>query len=192
MSQKDKHYKQAQAGHKKFQREMVIRADSIEANDDRTVEVAFSSDSEIDMWYGSEVLLHGADNVDLSYMNAGKSPFLLNHSSYNPDSQVGVIESARVDGHMGYATVRFGQGVRASEYYQDVLDGIRSCISVGYEVNEWEIQDADSKEPKYIAKKWTPREISLVTFPADDSVGVVRAERTDFMFHYKQRRKTIC
>ena len=187
MKHKAKHYEQAQAGRKKFQRfEMITRADPIEENDDRTIEVAFSSDAEVDMWYGSEVLLHGTKNVDLSYLNASKSPFLLNHSSYNTDNQVGVIESARVDGHMGYATVKFGQGVRASEYYQDVLDGIRSCISVGYEVNEWEIQDAESRDPKYIAKKWTPREVSLVTFPADDSVGVIRGERSDFMFELQK------
>ena len=186
MATKAKHYEQAKKGHKKFQRDMVFRADAIEANDDRTLEVAFSSDAEVDMWYGSEVLLHGKDNVNLSYLNAGKSPFLLNHSSYNTDNQIGVVESARVDGHMGYATIKFGQGVRASEYYQDVLDGIRSCISVGYEVHEWEIQDAESRDPKYIAKKWTPREISLVTFPADDSVGVIRGERADFMFELQQ------
>ena len=189
MATKAKHYEQAKKGHKKFQRDMVFRADAIEANDDRTLEVAFSSDAEVDMWYGSEVLLHGEDNVDLSYLNAGKSPFLLNHSSYNTDNQIGVVESARVDGHMGYATIKFGQGVRANEYYQDVLDGIRSCISVGYEVHEWEIQDAESRDPKYIAKKWTPREISLVTFPADDSVGVIRGERADFMFELQQEEE---
>ena len=61
-------------------------------------------------------------------------------------------------------------------------DGIRSCISVGYEVNEWRVEEVDSKEPKYIATKWTPREVSLVTFPADDSAEVLRGERTDFMF----------
>ena len=95
---------------------------------------------------------------------------------------MGVIEQGHVDGKMGYATVRFGKGAKADEIYKDVIDGIRSCLSVGYEVSEWRVEDADSMDPKYIATKWTPREISLVTFPADDTVGVIRCERSDFIF----------
>ena len=177
-----KHYKQAQAGQKKFQRFQVIsRAEAIEEKDDRTVEVIFSSDEWIRMWYGEEKLEHGTDNVDLSYFNARMSPVLIDHR-YGSDYQVGVIESARVGEGMGHATIRFGQSAKADEYYRDVIDGIRSCLSVGYEVQKWEIEDADERDPKYIATEWTPREISLVTFPADDSVGVIRSERKDFMF----------
>ena len=190
MADKAKHYEQAKAGHKKFQRhEMIDRAKKIESNDERTLEVIFSSDDEVDMWYGSEVLEHGNGNVDLSYMNAKKAPLLIDHRAWDSDNQIGVIESARIDGHKGYAMLRFGKGVRASEYYEDVVGGIRSCISVGYEVNEWRIEEVDSKEPKYIATKWTPREVSLVTFPADDSAEVLRGERTDFMFELQSEDK---
>ena len=110
------------------------RAEPIEENDDRTLEVVFSSDADVEMWYGKERLLHGTDNVDLSYLNAGMSPLLVDHRAYNSDNQIGVIESARVDGHNGYAKIKFSKGRRGNEYYQDVLDGIRSCVSVGYEV----------------------------------------------------------
>ena len=190
MADKAKHYEQAKAGHKKFQRhEMIDRAKTIDKNDERTLEVIFSSDDEVDMWYGSEVLEHGDGNVDLSYMNAKKAPLLIDHRAWNSDNQIGVIESARIDGHKGYAKLRFGKGVRASEYYEDVVGGIRSCISVGYEVNEWRIEEVDSKEPKYIATKWTPREVSLVTFPADDSAEVLRGERTDFMFELQSDKE---
>ena len=167
MADKAKHYEQAKAGHKKFQRhEMIDRAKKIEKNDERTLEVIFSSDAEVDMWYGSEILMHGDENVDLSYMNAKKAPLLIDHRAWDSDNQIGVIESARIEGGKGYAMLRFGTAVRANEYYEDVAGGIRSCISVGYEVNEWRIEDADEKESTYIATKWTPREVSLVTFPA--------------------------
>ena len=190
MADKAKHYQQALAGRKKFQRhEMIDRAKAIESNDERTLEVIFSSDDEVEMWYGSEVLMHGDENVDLSYLNAGKSPVLIDHRAYNSDNQIGVVESARIEGGKGYAMLRFGTAVRANEYYQDVVGGIRSCISVGYEVNEWRIEEVDSKEPKYIATKWTPREVSLVTFPADDSAEVLRGERTDFMFEIQSDKE---
>ena len=110
MADKAKHYEQAKAGHKKFQRhEMIDRAKTIQKNDERTIEVIFSSDEEVDMWYGSEVLMHDPGSVDLSYLNAGKSPVLVDHRSYNSDNQIGVIESARIDGHKGYAMLRFGK-----------------------------------------------------------------------------------
>ena len=178
----EKHYQQAQAGGKKFQRYYTMeRAEPIEENDDRTVPVVFSSDEMVEMWYGKEKLLHGDENVDLSYFNAKMSPFLIDHR-YSSDSQIGVIEDARVDGKKGYATIRFGTAAKAEEYYRDILGGIRSCLSVGYEVNTWEVDEADKKDPMYTATMWTPREISVVTFPADDTVGVIRGERADFMF----------
>ena len=184
---RDKHYEQAKQTHKKFQRfELSNRADPMDANDDRTVEVIFSSEEEVDMWWGKEKLMHGEGNVDLSYLNAQKSPFLINHSTWNADNVIGVIESARVEDGKGYATIRFGQADRANEYYRDVLDGIRRCISVGYEVREWTIEDADTDDPLWIATDWVPREISLVTFPADDTAEVLRGKRNDFMFELQK------
>ncbi len=180
---RDKHYKQAKDGRKKFQRfEFIGRAKPIEANEDRTVEVVFSSDEEVDMWYGKERLEHGNSNVDLSYLNAKKSPLLIDHRTWDSDNQIGVIDSARIADGKGYAIVRFGNSQRATEYYQDVTEGIRSCISVGYEVHEWTVEDADTDNPLWIATDWAPREISLVTFPADDTAEVIRAERKDYMF----------
>ena len=177
-----KHYEQALASNKKFQRFFFIeRAEAIEEKDDRTVDVIFSSDELVEMWFGSEQLLHGKDNVDLSYFNSKMSPLLIDHRR-SSDYQIGVIEAASVDGAKGMATVRFGESAKADEYYKDVVSGIRSCISVGYIVNAWEVDEADKRNPKYVATKWTPREISFVTFPADDTVGVIRSERSDYIF----------
>ena len=177
-----KHYEQALAANKKFQRFFFIeRADVIEERDDRIVKVVFSSDSDVQMWFGIERLLHGTDNVDLEFFNSKMSPLLIDHRR-SSDYQIGVIESASVDGKQGYADVRFGEGAKADEYYKDVVTGIRSCISVGYLVDEWEVQNYQTKNEIWIATKWTPREVSLVTLPADDTVGVIRAERSDFIF----------
>ena len=179
----DKHYQQARDGKKMFQRVLSFRADMIEENDQRTVPVVFSSDAWVRMWYGEEKLLHGAENVDLSYFNDRKSPVLIDHWT-SSDRQVGVIEAASVDGTKGLATIRFGKGAKAEEYYRDVLDGIRTSLSVGYEIQKWEVDESDKDNPKFTATEWTPREISLVVFPADDNAGVIRAERKkDFMLN---------
>ena len=100
------------------------------------------------------------------------------------DYQVGVIEGARVEGGQGHATIRFGRGEKASEYHNDVIDGIRTSLSVGYEIKKWEVDESDKDNPRFTVTEWTPREISLVTFPADDSAGVIRSERQkDFMLN---------
>ena len=177
-----KHYEQALKGRKKFQRFYTIqRAEPIEERDDRTVDVIFSSDEDVEMWFGTEKLLHGKENVDLGYFNAKMSPLLIDHRR-SSDYQVGVIEEAYTEDGKGFARVRFGKGVKADEYYQDVIEGIRSCLSVGYEVLQWEVNEEDKKNPHYTATLWTPREISIVTFPADDTVGVIRSERSDYIF----------
>ena len=179
---RDKHYKKARDGHKMFQRILTIRADKIEENDDRMVPVIFSSDSWVKIGYGEEKLLHGKANVDLSYFNDRKSPLLIDHWKMS-ESQIGIIEDARVEGGHGIATLRFGKGRKASEYYNDILDGIRSCISVGYEIKKWEIDESDKDNPRFTITNWIPREISIVTFPADGSAGVIRSERKhEFMF----------
>ena len=188
------HYDAARDKEKRFVRvnqhiDILGRVESIEQNDDRTVPVIFSSDAEVEMWYGTEILLHGEENVDLSYLNSRKSPVMVDHW-WSSDRQIGVIEDARVEDGMGYATLRFSKSVKGDEYYQDILDGIRSCLSVGYDVKEWRVENADTDNPLYVATKWVPREISVVTFPADDAAEVIRSHRNDFIFNLSKEEQT--
>ena len=86
---------------------------------------------------------------------------------------MGVIESVDLDGSARRlrATVRFGKNGLAREAFDDVVDGIRANVSIGYAINKMERQDKD----KYVAKSWRPVEASLVSIPADVSVGVGRS-----------------
>lgn len=137
----------------------------------RTVELAFSSEAPVDRWWGTEILDHSPKSVDLSRFKRGGA-LLMDH---NRTDQVGVIESARIDGdRVGRAVVRFGKGVRASEVFQDVVDGIRTNVSVGYTNDEVVLESEKDGNATYRIKKWTPMEISLVSIPADISVGVGR------------------
>ncbi len=140
--------------------------------DARTVPLAFSSETPVERWFGLEILDHSPGAVDLSRLNDGGA-FLMDHNSRD---QIGVVESASVGSDkIGRAVVRFGKSVRAEEMFQDVLDGIRTKVSVGYQIQEMvhtEKKDGD----EYLATKWTPLEISLVSIPADTSVGVGRSQ----------------
>ncbi len=141
-------------------------------SDKRTVELSFSSESPVARYFGNEILDHADSSVDLSRLN-DSAPLLLNH---DPDQQVGVVETARIDSEegKGRAVVRFSRSQRGEEVFRDVLDGIRKNVSVGYRINEMVLEKADKTEETYRATSWTPMEISLASIPADQSVGVGR------------------
>lgn len=138
--------------------------------DERRVSMALSSEEPVERSFGTEILEHSSEAIDLSFLASGRAPLLLDH---DPQKQVGVIESVDLDGSARRlrATVRFGKNGLAKEAFDDVVDGIRANVSIGYAINKMERQDKD----KYVAKSWRPVEASLVSIPADVSVGVGRS-----------------
>ena len=145
------------------------------SKDGRQVRLAFSSEEPIERFFGIEVLDHSPASVDLSRLNSGRAPVLVDHKS---DDQVGVVERVSVgDDHIGRAVVRFGNSPRASEILRDVRDGIRLNVSVGYRVNRMESAE-DADVPTFRVMDWTPMKISIVSIPADASVGVGRSYGT--------------
>ena len=157
---------------KQLNRSATFQRESVDV-EKRMVEVAFSSEAEVERWFGKETLSHDAKACDLSRLNDGGA-VLFNHRW---DSQIGVVERAWIDSDKkGRALIRFGNGALAQEKFQDVQDGILRHISVGYSVNDMTCDnpEADWDDRRYIVTDWQPYEISLVTVPADTSVGVGR------------------
>ena len=138
----------------------------------RTVQIAISSEEPVERSFGTEILDHTAESIDLSFLASGRAPLLLDH---DPEKQVGVIESVTLDGQSRRlrAQVRFGKGDLAREAFSDVVDGIRANISVGYAISKMEKDSRNSDV--YRAKSWKPVEASLVSIPADMTVGVGRS-----------------
>lgn len=153
-----------------FVRQMEVGAIDAEA---RTVEVAFSSEAQVRQWWGMEVLSHDPSAVDMTRLN-NAGAVLVNHDW---DDQVGVIESASIDSDkMGRAVLRFGRSARADEIFQDVVDGIRKHVSVGYRVLDAVLTEQSEDGPDvYTVTSWLPYEISMVPVPADTTVGVGRS-----------------
>lgn len=138
----------------------------------RTVEIAFSSEVEVPQWFGIEILDHSPGAVDLSRLNDSAS-LLVNHDW---DDQVGVVVSASIDkDRRGRAVVRFGRSVRAEEVFQDVIDGIRKHISVGYQIIDAKLTEERDTVDVWTITSWAPYEISFVSVPADITVGVGRS-----------------
>lgn len=141
----------------------------------RTIDLSFSSEEPVERWWGVEILGHLKGSVDLRRLKRGGA-LLIDHDMKN---QVGVIEEVSIDeaDRKGRASVRFGRSAKAEEIFQDVLDGIRSNVSVGYQIDEVVLEKEEKNKPSiYRVTRWVPYEISLVACPADISVGVGRAD----------------
>lgn len=152
-----------------LQRTMEVRSFD---TSNRTVELAFSSEVEIERWFGMEILDHAPDSVQLDRLRDGGA-LLVNHDW---SDQVGVVESVSIDAdRRGRAAVRFGKSARADEIFQDIVDGIRRHVSVGYRVLRAVLAEQRGGADVYRITQWEPYEISIVSVPADHSVGVGRS-----------------
>ena len=143
----------------------------------RTVKLGVSSEQPVARSFGLEVLDHKSTSIDTEFMDSKTAPFLLDHDM---SQVIGVVEDFKIDetAKRTTAVVRFGKGELASEIFNDVKDGIRKNISVGYKVNKMQRDSNDIIGDHYRATSWSPMEISSVSIPADTSklVGVGRSK----------------
>lgn len=150
--------------------------------DNRTIELSFSSEEPYRRWFGLEILDHNSESVDLSRLNT-IGTLLFNH---DVDKVIGKIEKAWVENNRGKAIVKFDDDEESEKIYQKVKSGTLKATSVRYSVDVWEdvengavSSDGRFQGPCSIAKRWIPSEISIVSVPADPTVGVGRSFSED-------------
>lgn len=147
------------------------------AGNERKFILSFSSEEPYDRWWGTEVLDHDVSAVDLTRLNT-IGCLLYNH---NRDKVIGRIIRAWIENNRGYAEIEFDSDDESEVIYQKVKSGTLKGVSVGYQVDAWEevmpnktSADGRFTGPVEIARKWSPYEISIVSVPADPTVGVGR------------------
>ena len=141
----------------------------------RTVRFPFSSEEPVDMWYGTEILSHVPGSMRQGQRQA-TMPLLFNHDR---NDLLGVVDSIEMgtDGR-GYCTARFGRDERGDWAMQQASDGVLVNVSFMYRVYKF-IEDVEAET--YTATDWEPYEISLVTVPADSTVGLGRSHSEEQM-----------
>ena len=167
----------------KIEAEPVIMQRFYEANaksvdpETRRVKLGVSSEEAVKRDFGMEVIDHSRENMNLEFLNSGRAPLLMDH---DPSRQIGVVESVTLDedARRLRAVARLGKGPLASEVFDDLSDGIRQNVSVGYRI-DGRISREDDEDEIYRVRT-TPMEISIVSIPADQSnlVGVGRSDAT--------------
>lgn len=149
-------------------------------SDNRTVELSFSSETPYGRWFGDEILCHDEECINLERFNNGLGTLLFNHDR---DAVVGHIEKVWVEDNRGKALVRFDTDEQSETIFQKVQSGTLQGVSVGYAIYRYEVlEDEDTKStngrfngPAYVVTDWEPLEISIVSVPADPTVGVGRS-----------------
>ena len=134
----------------------TIRSMEGEGNERKFI-LSFSSEEPYERWYGLEILDHSPDAVDLTRLNE-IGCLLFNH---NRDKVIGKVNREVI--------------------FQKVKTGTLKGVSVGYRIDSLEevmagktSADGRFTGPCEIARKWWPFEISIVSVPADGTVGVGR------------------
>lgn len=149
-----------------------------EGDHDRIISVLFATEQPVARWYGIEQLQVDESSMQLDRILSGGAPFLLNH---DPSAQVGVLlpQTLKVEGGEARIDVKISRN--EDELWQDLQDGIKKNISVGYYALETEIvqqkQGVDTYD-SYKVTKWEPVEVSLVAIPADIMCGVGRSKES--------------
>lgn len=131
---------------------------------------SWSSEYPVDMYFYKEILSHDEGCINLERL-AGMN-LLWNHDR---NVVLGKIERVWVENKKAYCEAKWSKKPSIAEYRQDVNDGIVTNASFLYTVEEYEEKRVDEEDYCFLGKRWTPYEISLVSVPADPTVGVGRA-----------------
>ena len=139
---------------------------------DETLTFSFSSEAPVERFFGREILLHEQGAMDLSRLNDG-APWLWNHER---GVVLGVVEKAWLgDDRRLYSTVRWSPNTteRGTEEYRrrnDIEAGIVRNVSFAYSID-----DLEERADGFYVTKWRALEVSSMSVPADQTVGLGRA-----------------
>lgn len=160
--------------------EIRLRAAEEGQQESRQVELSLSSEEPYQRWFGTEILSHDSDAIDIARLSE-IGVMLFNH---NADYVLGKVVSVELDeeAHKLRAVVEFDDDEESEKIYQKVKSGTLKGVSVGYRVSVWEDVEAGATStngrfngPCSVAIKWEPMELSIVSVPADPTVGVGRS-----------------
>ena len=146
---------------------------------DNVYRLSFSaaSDYPVERYFGTEVLDFSKGAVRLDRASRGVIPLLWNHDM---DRAIGMVDAASVangrlmvdDAHL--FDTPFANEVRA------MLDGGLRNVSIGYRLHEITGAEQGQGHDHQRITDWEPYEVSIVSVPADPTVGIGRASGDEF------------
>ncbi|HCI6795732.1 TPA: phage major capsid protein [Klebsiella quasipneumoniae subsp. quasipneumoniae] len=140
-------------------------------SESRTITVAFASETPVsriiddELYY--EILVCDEASVDRNRLN-NKGAVLFNHDR---NTLLGVVMSTSIDSdRVCRAKIKISKVGLGNTMWDMIQEGILSHVSVGYNIYDYRMDGNN-----IIVTNWEPYEISLVTVPADETVGIGRS-----------------
>jgi len=141
------------------------------------LDLAFASETPVSRWFGSEELEVSSNAARLDRVSNGVVPLLSDHVW---EQTVGRVLSVTIGSdRVARARVRFSRSAAARDVVQDVVDGIRQGVSFGYRVHEMILIETGDDGDRYRVTDWELFEVSIVSVPADPTVGIERGADED-------------
>lgn len=136
------------------------------------LDASFASETPVERSYGTEILVCTPEAIDMSRATDGL-PLLSNHDM---DLLIGRarglhVASRRLYGKVSFFDTEAGRDMRAA-----VEAGHRE-VSISYETLTTEHDGAGTIR----VTRWRPYEVSVVSVPADPTVGIQRSQRINYM-----------
>jgi HK97 family phage major capsid protein/HK97 family phage prohead protease len=151
--------------------ERSITSDDLRIDGDQ-LELSISSEYPVRRFGGcTEVLVHDAKAIDLDRASGGAVPFLFNHDH---NDCIGMVDKVWLDKKKLRANVHFFETDRAKDAKRMMSGGLKN-VSIGYSVDD--VQWDDERDDLYRVTRWGILELSLVTIPADPTVGFGRSKQ---------------
>ena len=137
-------------------------------------EASFSSEEPEGMFFGNRIVKHGAGSADLSRVAKGIVPLLWCHDRMNV---IGKVLSAEIKNNRGVCRFEFDETPEAQKIKGQVDRGKVKATSVGLTATKVSWVEKEGSEDMLI-EQWRLNEVSLVSVPADSSVGIGKAQST--------------
>lgn len=154
---------------------MQINFEKYEVNEEAR-EITFSCasnipcsryDEEHEIEY-NQILIVNENSVDLSRLNNG-APLLFNHDT---DKLLGMVIDSYIVQDKVFVRVAFSKNDEfADRIFKDILDGIIKNVSIGYQIENYDDKQENGINNRYVTK-WMIYEVSIVSIPADNYVGI--------------------
>lgn len=162
-----------------------------EANKERRISCSFASEEPCMNWGIPEYLLCSEENVNLQRYQSGLCPVLFNHYR---DRVIGKLDNVKFENGRGTADIVFDDDEFSDSVYKKVLSGSLQGISVGYQRNTVTYVKPTQEYKGFkgeceVVDKWNLLEVSVVSIPADPSVGIGRD--LDYDFEGNEEREEV-
>jgi HK97 family phage major capsid protein/HK97 family phage prohead protease len=139
---------------------------------------SLSSETPVERFYGNEILVHSKSAIRLDRLTRKAMPLLFNH---NPDDVIGMVDAGEVRDKRLVVEAHLFDTERARQVAAMVEGGLRN-VSVGYRIYDAE---EDRKANEIRVTDWEPYEASIVTIPADQTVGLGRSGGHEFEVSFR-------